>query len=130
MRFPGLQREDRVPNAKTVWLFREQLKGLNLVDVLFAGFHQQLAAQVYVARALVMSKPIVVIFIARIPLLHLSGCHTLPLWDIAMPLGRGGESIPLFYGPDRTQISLHLCRTASCCEGVARCRRRRAGVMG
>jgi IS5 family transposase len=40
-----------VPDAKTVWLFRERLKGLNLVDVLFAAFHQQLAAQGYVARA-------------------------------------------------------------------------------
>ena len=51
MRFLGLQLEDRVPDAKTVWLFREQLKGLNLVDVLFARFHQQLAEEGYVARA-------------------------------------------------------------------------------
>ena len=51
MRFLGLQLEDRVPDAKTVWLFRERLKGLGLVDVLFAGFHQQLAMQGYVARA-------------------------------------------------------------------------------
>jgi IS5 family transposase len=51
MRFPGLQLEDRVPDAKTVWLYRERLKALNLVDVLFARFHEQLAAQGYVARA-------------------------------------------------------------------------------
>ena len=51
MRFLGLQLEDRVPDAKTVWLFRERLKGLNLVDVLFAGFHLQLAEKGYVARA-------------------------------------------------------------------------------
>jgi len=51
MRFLSLQLEDRVPDAKTVWLFRERLKGLNLVDVLFARFHQQLADQGYVARA-------------------------------------------------------------------------------
>ena len=51
MRFLGLQLEDRVPDAKTVWLFRERLKGLNRVDVLFAGFHQQLATRGYVARA-------------------------------------------------------------------------------
>jgi IS5 family transposase len=30
MRFLGLQLEDRVPDAKTVWLFRERLKDLNL----------------------------------------------------------------------------------------------------
>ena len=51
MRFLGLQLEDRVPDAKTVWLFRERLKGLDLVDVLFARFHEQLAAQGYLARA-------------------------------------------------------------------------------
>ena len=51
MRFLGLQLEDRVPDAKTVWLFRERLKGLNLVDVLFARFHQQLAEKGYIARA-------------------------------------------------------------------------------
>lgn len=51
MRFLGLQLEDRVPDAKTVWLFRERLKALQLVEVLFARFHEQLASQGYVARA-------------------------------------------------------------------------------
>ena len=39
MRFLGLQLEGRVPDAKTVWLFRGRLKGLIMIDVLFAGFH-------------------------------------------------------------------------------------------
>ena len=57
MRFLGLQLEDRVPDAKTValghpvWLFRERLKELKLVEVLLARFHEQLAVQGYVARA-------------------------------------------------------------------------------
>jgi transposase, IS5 family len=34
-----------------VWTFRERLKDLNLVEVLFARFHGQLAKQGYVARA-------------------------------------------------------------------------------
>ncbi len=51
MRFLGLQLEDRVPDSKTVWTFREKLKTLNLVEVLFVRFHEQLAAQGYVARA-------------------------------------------------------------------------------
>ena len=51
MRFLGLQLEDRVPDSKTVWTFREKLKNLNLVEVLFARFHEQLAAQGYMARA-------------------------------------------------------------------------------
>ena len=51
MRFLGLQMEDRVPDAKTVWLFRERLKELKLIDVLFTRFHEHLAAQGYAARA-------------------------------------------------------------------------------
>jgi transposase, IS5 family len=51
MRFLGLELEDRVPDAKTVWVFRERLKELELVEILFARFHEQLAAKGYVARA-------------------------------------------------------------------------------
>lgn len=51
MRFLGLQLEDRVPDAKTVWLFREQLKNKGLVTALFARFHEQLAKQGYVAKS-------------------------------------------------------------------------------
>jgi IS5 family transposase len=51
MRFLGLQLEDRVPDAKTVWLFRERLKTLGLVEVLFARFDEQLAQRGYVAKA-------------------------------------------------------------------------------
>jgi IS5 family transposase len=50
MRFLGLQLEDRVPDAKTVWLFRERLKTLGLVEVLFDRFNEQLARRGYVAR--------------------------------------------------------------------------------
>ena len=51
MRFLGWQLEERVADAKTVWLFRERRKELKLVEVLFARFHEQLAALGYVARA-------------------------------------------------------------------------------
>ena len=50
MRFLGLQLEDKVPDAKTVWLFRERLKELNLVETLFMRFHEQLAQRGYMAR--------------------------------------------------------------------------------
>ena len=50
LRFLGLQMEDRVPDAKTVWLFRERLKALGLVEVLFARFHEQLARRGYLAK--------------------------------------------------------------------------------
>jgi hypothetical protein len=44
MRFLGLQLEDRVPDAKTVWLFRERLIELGLVEKWFVRFHEPLAA--------------------------------------------------------------------------------------
>lgn len=50
MRFLGLQLESRVPDAKTVWLFREHLKNHQLVELLFASFHEQLKARGFVAR--------------------------------------------------------------------------------
>jgi len=41
-RFLGLSPEDTVPDAKTLWLFRERLTRLGLIDKLFRGFDQQL----------------------------------------------------------------------------------------
>ena len=58
MRFLGLQLEDRVPDAKTVWVFREQIKVQGLMEPLFARFHEQLAAQGYAAKAGQMTEPI------------------------------------------------------------------------
>ncbi|GLQ69576.1 hypothetical protein GCM10007866_20290 [Gluconobacter albidus] len=38
MRFLGLRLSDRVPDAKTVWLFRERLTQAGAIDVLFNRF--------------------------------------------------------------------------------------------
>jgi IS5 family transposase len=40
MRFLGLSLSDTVPDAKTIWLFREQLTGANLVKKLFDQFDE------------------------------------------------------------------------------------------
>lgn len=50
MRFLGLQLEDSVPDAKTLWVFREAIQKLGLMDTLFARFHEQLAQHGYVAQ--------------------------------------------------------------------------------
>ena len=50
MRFLGLKLEDRVPDAKTVWLFRETLKQQGAGEVLFKRFEEQLAAKGLVAK--------------------------------------------------------------------------------
>ena len=39
MRFQELQIEARVPDAKSVWLFRERLGELKLMETLFTRFH-------------------------------------------------------------------------------------------
>jgi len=50
MRFLGLNLEDRVPDAKTVWAFREMLKEGDLGQVLFKRFDEQLAAKGLIAK--------------------------------------------------------------------------------
>lgn len=50
MRFLGLGLEDRVPDAKTVWLYREALARAGKVEALFQQFDGYLARQGYSAR--------------------------------------------------------------------------------
>jgi IS5 family transposase len=50
MRFLGLGLEGRVPDAKTVWLYREALAQAGLVEELFAQFDGYLARHGYIAR--------------------------------------------------------------------------------
>jgi IS5 family transposase len=51
MRFLVLQIENQLPESKMVWAFREMLKGLDLAEVLFVRFHEQLAKQGFMAQA-------------------------------------------------------------------------------
>ena len=50
MRFLGLGLEDRVPDARTVWLYREGLAQAGLVEELFRQFDGHLARRGYIAR--------------------------------------------------------------------------------
>jgi IS5 family transposase len=50
MRFLDLGLNDPVPDATTIWLFREALIEAKLVDTLFATFDRHLAAKGYLAR--------------------------------------------------------------------------------
>lgn len=45
MRFLGFGLSDRVPDAKTIWLFRERLKEKDIIEKLFARFDRQLEDQ-------------------------------------------------------------------------------------
>jgi len=50
MRFLGLQAGDPVPDAKTIWVFREQLKAAGRMEQLFTQFNDYLAANGYAAK--------------------------------------------------------------------------------
>ena len=45
VRFLGLALEDKVPDAKTVWLYREQLSQAGLLEALFEDFDGYLKSQ-------------------------------------------------------------------------------------
>jgi IS5 family transposase len=49
MRFLGLGFEDNIPDAKTIWLFRELLVEAKAIDKLFALFDRRLAEKGYLA---------------------------------------------------------------------------------
>ena len=49
MRFLGLGLEDKVPDAKTVWLYREQLAQAGVIETLFEDFDGYLEQQGYLA---------------------------------------------------------------------------------
>ena len=48
--FLGLAIEDSIPDATTLWLFREKLARAGLIEQLFDRFDQHLAAKGYMAR--------------------------------------------------------------------------------
>jgi hypothetical protein len=50
MRFLSLELEDPVPDAATIWLFREALAQAGLIDKLFERFGQHLEAEGYITR--------------------------------------------------------------------------------
>ena len=47
VRFLGLTLQDKVPDAKTVWLYRERLSRVGLIDALFEDFDGYLKSQGY-----------------------------------------------------------------------------------
>ena len=49
VRFLGLGFEDKVPDAKTVWLYREQLAQAGMIETLFERFDGYLKEQGYLA---------------------------------------------------------------------------------
>src|SRR4051812_27794201 len=57
-RFLGLAIEDSIPDATTLWLFREKLAKAGLIEKLFDRFDQHLAAKGYMARGGRIIEPV------------------------------------------------------------------------
>lgn len=51
MRFLGLGLEDKVPDAKTIWLYEDMLSQKGAGEVLFKAFNEQIAAKGYITKA-------------------------------------------------------------------------------
>ena len=56
MRFLGLGLEDKVPDAKTVWLYREQLAQAGVIETLFEDFDGYLEQQGYLAKIIALDR--------------------------------------------------------------------------
>ena len=48
IRFLDLELSDKVPDSKTIWLFKERLTKANVVEKLFEKFHDELEKQGYI----------------------------------------------------------------------------------
>ena len=74
MRFLGLGLEDKVPDAKTVWLYREQLAQAGVIETLFEDFDGYLEQQGYLA----MGGQIIDASIVPVPKQRLAGWFSQP----------------------------------------------------
>ena len=72
----GLGLEDRVPDAKTVWLYREQLTQAGVIETLFETFDGHLKDQGYLA----MGGQIIDASIVAVPKQRNSGAVTVTGW--------------------------------------------------
>lgn len=62
MRFLGLDLHQRIPDAKTIWLFRETLTQAGVVEALLTQFDASLAAQGWQARGgQLIDAPLVIV---------------------------------------------------------------------
>jgi len=66
VRFLGLSLEDKVPDAKTVWLYREQLAQAGMIATVFENFDSYLKGQGYLA----MGGQIIDASIVSVPIQH------------------------------------------------------------
>jgi len=87
MRFLGLGIEGKVPDAKTVWLYRDQLAQVGVIEVLFKDFDGYLKAQGYLA----MGGQIIDASIVSVPTQHNSRDENMTIKSGKTPEGWAGD---------------------------------------
>ena len=91
MRFLGLGIEGKVPDAKTVWLYRDQLAKVGVIEVLFKDFDGHLKAQGYLA----MGGQIIDASIISVPTQHNSRDENMTIKSGQTPEGWADDSAKL-----------------------------------
>ena len=104
VRFLGLALQDKVPHAKTVWLYREQLSQAGVMDALFEDFDGYLKTQGYQAMGgQIIDASIVVVPIQRnVRLLDPYRRQALQSWIAER---RANPEEPLFMSAPGTGLS-------------------------
>ena len=97
MRFLGLGLEDKVPDAKTVWLYREQLTQAGAIEALFEDCYGYLEDQGYLA----MGGQIIDASIVAVPKQRNGRDENAKIKDGETPEGwenKTGQAFPEEYG--------------------------------
>jgi transposase, IS5 family len=109
MRFLGLGMADAVPDAKTIWAFREALKRAGAVDMLFARFDATLREAGYLA----MSRQIVDASIVAAPKQRNTEAEKAAIRAVQIPDGWAAK--PAKLRPESTERYFRAC-----CKSQAR----------
>ena len=115
MRFLGLGLEDKVPDAKTVWLYREQLAQAGVIETLFEDFDGYLEQQGYLA----MGGQIIDASIVPVPKQRNSGDDNARIKEGETPEGwenqpaKRSQTIRTRVGPRSTARAITATRTTS-----------------
>jgi IS5 family transposase len=125
MRFVGLELHEPVPDAKTIWLYREQLKRAGAIEKLFRRFDEVLTAKGYLA----MGGQIIDATVVAAPKQKLSAdekaveaCATSHHWARKIgELGHEVRIIPAAYvKPYVSRQKNDAADAAAICEAVTR----------
>jgi len=87
MRFLGLGLEGKIPDAKTVWLYRDRLAQVGVIDALFEDFDDYLKEQGYLA----MGGQVIDASIVSVPTQHNSRDENTTIKAGETPEGWGNE---------------------------------------